>query len=152
MQGHTCWSASTLDRGRNWRGRVCCLPWGSCPGTSLEMCLLGGKTSTHVGQRREVRLGPRPSRKQHTEEAIPRVSLGWGMKWCDYLNPSSARELQAACLLSEHSAVWAQGSVVQQQEQRFWSQMNLGSWPSSLTSCVTCGKLFVLLVPELDLL
>lgn len=81
-------------------------PAAAVLGTGLEISLPGGRTPTHSGRGREVRLGKRFTRNQHREEAIPRVN-----PWCECLNPSSSWEIQAACLNSEHSALPAQANV-----------------------------------------
>ena len=104
------WWSSTLNRGGDCRSRVWCSPWGSS-GRGLEISLPTGRTSTQGGQGRDVRLGRGPP-GIHTEKTLSPESIQPGVKWCEYLNPSSEREIQATSLHSEHSAFRAQGYML----------------------------------------
>lgn len=92
----------------------------------FEISLSGGEDFHPRCQGRDVNLRRDPPgvKKPSPESGQP------GAKWCEYLNTSSAREIQAPCLHSEHSAFQAQGYMLLWKELGL-SQTNLGSWPTS---------------------
>lgn len=112
------------QRWRLWRQNL--IFTMGCWWRGLEISLSGRRTSTQG-----VKEGTSIWGQTHQESRNhPQSQSSLETKWCEYLNTSSAWEIQAPCLHSEHSAFQAQGYMLLWRELGL-SQTNLGSWSTS---------------------
>ena len=112
------------QRWRLWRQNL--IFTVGCWWRGLEIYLSGRRASTQG-----VKEGTSIWGQTHQESRNhPQSQSSLETKWCEHLNTGSAREIQAPCLHSEHSAFPAQGYMLLWREPGL-SQTNLGSWPTS---------------------